>query len=59
MKGLFTIGMLFVAWIMTVRRKQRREIKRLESETESLKFKVEKLTKIIVDYERRAQKQAD
>jgi len=58
MKGLFTIGLLFIAWQMTVRQKQRREIKRLENETENLKFKVEELTKII-DYERRGQKQTD
>jgi len=55
MKGLFTIGLLYIAWQMTVRQKQKREIKRLENETENLKFKVEKLTKIIVDYERREQ----
>lgn len=57
MKGVFTLCLLFIAWQMTVRKKNKQDIKRLENETESLKFKVEELTKII-DHERRAQNQA-
>lgn len=52
MKGLFTAGLLFVCWQLTVRRQLKKTIQRQEIQMKELKFEVENLTKIIGEYEK-------